>query len=54
MSAEKNQAPIDSRDVQEEATLRDHRYWLYNRPIYIPNRSQKVKSKVLAKRNSKR
>lgn len=55
MSAEKTQAPQDSRDVQNENVGTPNLpYWWGHRPIYIQSKSQKVKSKVLAKRNSKR
>jgi len=54
MSAEKNQAPQDSRDVQGEHEGAVVPYWWGHRPIYLQSRSQRVKSKVLAKRNAKR
>lgn len=56
MSAEKNQAPKDSRDVQgeHEGAPSNVPYWWGHQPIYTPNKGNRVKNKVIRLRNAKR
>lgn len=56
MKAQEVQAQVDAKNVQDvnEGAPNNVPYWWGHQPIYLQSRSQKVKSKVLAKRNSNR